>query len=137
MGPCGYWLYRYQAKKSLACQVAAPSLSPRKAGDRVQTDRRDAIILARVLRSGDPARATCRGSEDEALPDLSRGGDDAMQDLKGARNAAPLRLLAQVVCPTPPQQIVFQEYARAVIEQQERGQRIERDLYEMVRGWLL
>ena len=41
-GPCGYWLYRYLTGKSLACHVVAPSLIPRKAGDRVKTDRRDA-----------------------------------------------------------------------------------------------
>lgn len=52
-GPCGYWLYRYLTHKGLACFVAAPSLIPRKAGDRVKTDKRDATTLARLARSGD------------------------------------------------------------------------------------
>jgi transposase len=52
-GPCGYWLYRYLTRKGLTCHVVAPSLIPRKPGDRVKTDRRDAITLARLLRSGD------------------------------------------------------------------------------------
>jgi hypothetical protein len=52
-GPCGYWLYRYLTKKKLLCWVVAPSLVPKKAGDRVKTDRRDAIQLARLMRSGD------------------------------------------------------------------------------------
>jgi transposase len=46
-GPCGYWLYRYLTKKQCQCWVVAPSLIPKKAGDRVKTDRRDAMQLAR------------------------------------------------------------------------------------------
>lgn len=51
-GPCGYWLYRYLTGKGLACHVVAPSLIPRKPGDRGKTDRREAVTLARVMRSG-------------------------------------------------------------------------------------
>jgi transposase len=156
-GPCGYWLYRYLTTKGLACLVVAPSLIPRKAGDRVKTDRRDAITLARLLRSGDLSSIYVPGVEDEALRDLSRGRDNAMQDLKcskrrlksfllrqdiryeGRANWTPahLRWLARVVCPTPPQQIVFQEYVRAVTEQQERLQRLESELHEAVKSWRL
>jgi transposase len=156
-GPCGYGLYRYLTGKGLACQVVAPSLIPRKAGDRVKTDRRDAMALARLMRSGDLSSIYVPGIEDEGLRDLSRGRDDAMQDLKRSKrrlksfllrqgigdegranwNAAHLRWLAQVVCPTPPQQIVFQEYVRAVTEHQERVQRVERELHDAVQGWRL
>lgn len=52
-GPCGYWLYRYLTKKGYDCWVVAPSLIPKKAGDRVKTDRRDAVQLARLARSGE------------------------------------------------------------------------------------
>ena len=52
-GPCGYQLFRYLAAKGVTCQVVAPSLVPRKPGDKVKTDRRDAVTLARLLRSGD------------------------------------------------------------------------------------
>jgi transposase len=52
-GPCGYWLYRYLTKKGHVCWVVAPSLIPKKASDRVNTNRRDAIQLARLMRSGD------------------------------------------------------------------------------------
>jgi transposase len=52
-GPCGYWLYRYLTRKGLTCFVVAPSLIPRKPGDRVKTDKRDAVTLARLARSGD------------------------------------------------------------------------------------
>jgi transposase len=157
-GPCGYWLYRYLTRRGFACHVVAPSLIPRKPGDRVKTDRRDAITLARLMRSGDLSSIYVLGIEDEALRDLNRGRDNAMQDLKRSKrrlksfllrqdirhegranwNPAHLRWLAQVVCPTPPQQIVFfQEYVRAVSEQQERLQRLEHELHEAVKGWRL
>ena len=47
-GPCGSWLYRYLRNKDYDCWVVAPSLIPKKAGDRVKTDRRDALQLARL-----------------------------------------------------------------------------------------
>jgi transposase len=156
-GPCGYWLYRYLTRKGLACHVVAPSLIPRKPGDRVKTDRRDAMTLARLMRSGDLTSIYVPQVEDEALRDLSRGREDAMDDLKRSKrrlksfllrqdiryegranwNAAHLRWLAEVVCPTPPQQIVFQEYLRAVTEQHERRQRLEHERHEAVQGWRL
>ncbi len=156
-GPCGYWLYRYLTGKRFACHVVAPSLIPRKAGDRVKTDRRDAMTLARLMRSGDLSSIYVPRIEDEALRDLSRGRDDALQDLKRSKrrlksfllrqdiryegranwNAAHLRWLSEVVCPTPPQQIIFQEYVRAVTEQHERLQRLEHELHEAVQGWHL
>jgi transposase len=52
-GPCGSWLYRYLTQKGYKCWVVAPSLIPKKAGDHVNTDRRDAVQLARLMRSGD------------------------------------------------------------------------------------
>jgi transposase len=156
-GPCGYGLYRYLTRKGLACHVVAPSLIPRKPGDRVKTDRRDAMALARLMRSGDLTAIYVPQVEDEAVRDLSRGREDAMDDLTRSKrrlksfllrqdlryegranwNAAHLRWLATVVCATPPQQIVFQEYVRAVTEQQERLQRLETELHEAVKSWRL
>jgi transposase len=52
-------------------------------------------------------------------------------------NAAHLRWLSEVVCPTPAQQIVFQEYLRAVTEQHERRQRLESELHDQVKSWRL
>ena len=118
--------------------------------DRVKTDRRDAVMLARLMRSGDLSSIYVPGIEDEAIRDLSRAREDAMRDLKTAKyrlkafllrqdiryegranwNAAHLRWLSEVVCPTPAQQIVFQESVRAVTEQHERVQRVERELHE-------
>ena len=59
-GPCGYWLYRYLTRKNLSCFVVAPSLIPRKAGDRVKTDKRDALMLARLARWATSPRCPCQ-----------------------------------------------------------------------------
>jgi len=71
-GPCGYVLYRYLSSKGLECFVVAPSLIAKKAGDRVKTDRRDAVQLARLLRSGDLPRLCprLRGRNKESLAHL-------------------------------------------------------------------
>ena len=65
-GPCGYWLSRYLTKKGHVCRVVAPALIPKKAGDRVKTDRRDAVQLARLLRSGDLTPVSVPRGEDTA-----------------------------------------------------------------------
>ena len=52
-GPCGHGLYRTLIEAGHECQVVAPSLIPKKAGDRIKTDRRDALKLARLLRAGE------------------------------------------------------------------------------------
>src|SRR5947209_11299899 len=75
-GPCGYWLYRYLTRKGLTCFVVAPSLIPRRPGDRVKTDKRDAVTLARLARSGDLTPVYVPAVPDEALRDLARGHID-------------------------------------------------------------
>src|SRR4029453_13816569 len=93
-GPCGYWLYRYLTKKGYDGWVVAPSLSPHKPGDRVKTDRRDAMPLARLGRPGDLTVVDVPKVEDEAIRDLSRAREDAISDLNDAKfrlNAVLLR----------------------------------------------
>src|SRR5262245_54938841 len=122
-GPCGYWLHRYLTRRGVNCAVVAPSLIPRRAGDRVKTDRRDAVTLARLLRSGHLSAIYVPTVDDEAIRDLSRAREDAVRDLKRSKvrlkafllrhdiryegranwNAAHLHWLARVVCPTPAQ----------------------------------
>jgi transposase len=84
-GPCGYWLYRYLTKKNLICWVVAPSLIPKKPGDRVKTDRRDAVQLARLMRSGDLTPVYVPTVADEAIRGLTRARDEALRDLKAAK----------------------------------------------------
>jgi transposase len=83
-GPCGYWLYRSLTTKGYECWVVAPTLIPKKAGDRVKTDRRDAVQLARLMRSGDLTSVYVPQVEDEAIRDLSRAREDTIRDLKAA-----------------------------------------------------
>jgi len=156
-GPCGYWLYRYLTKKGVDCGVVAPSLIPKKPGDRVKTDRRDATQLARLACSGDLTTVYVPKVEDEAIRDLTRAREDAIHDLKSAKfrlkafllrqdiryvgrangNPAHLRWLSEVVCQTPAQQIVFQEDVRTVSEHTERLQRLEQALQDQVKSWRL
>jgi transposase len=81
-GPCGYWLYRYLTNKGHVCWVVAPSLMPKKAGERVKTDRRDAVQLAQMMRSGDLTPVDVPAVQDEAMRDLSRVREEALHDVK-------------------------------------------------------
>jgi len=154
-GPCGSWLYRSLQKKDDDCWVVAPSLIPKKAGDRVKTDRRDAVQLARLARSGDRTPVYVPTVDDAASRDLTRAREDVISDVKdatfrlkafllrqdiryaGRANWGPahLRWLAEVVCPTPAQQIVFHEEVRTVTEHTERLGRLDQELREQVKTW--
>ena len=153
----GYRLYRDLTGQGFACQVVAPSLIPKKPGDKVKTDRRDAVELARLLRSGDLTPVYVPTVDDEAVRDLCRARDAARLTMKHAKlrlkafllrlglhyvgradwNAAHQRYLAKVVCPTPAQQIVFQEAVKAVDEQVDRLARLESELRECASAWRL
>jgi transposase len=109
------------------------------------------------MRSGDLTPVYVPTVEDEAIRDLCRAREDAVADLKAAKfrlkafllrhdirymgqatwGPAHLRWLSEVVCPTPAQQIVFQEYVRAVTEHTARLQRLEQELHEHVKSWRL
>jgi transposase len=156
-GPCGYWLSRDLAQKGQVCWVVAPSLIPQKAGDRVKTDRRDAVQLARLMRSGDLPPVDVPAVADDALRDLSRGREDTRHDLKTAKfrlkafllrqdirypgratwGPAHLRWLSEVVGPTPAQHIVFQADVRAVTAHTDRLPRLDQALHEQVTAWRL
>jgi transposase len=115
------------------------------------------VQLARLARAGDLTAVYVPTVEDEVIRDLTRARAEALSDLKGTPfrlkaflrrhdirypgrahwGAAHLRWLAAVVCPTPAQHIVFQEYVRAVQEHSERLQRLEQALQEHVKAWRL
>jgi transposase len=84
-GPTGYVLYWQLTALGVACEVIAPSLVPVKAGDRVKTDRRDAIKLARSYRAGDLTAVWVPDADHEALRDLVRAREDARQDQHRSR----------------------------------------------------
>jgi transposase len=156
-GPCGDWLYRDLLKRGPVCWVVALSLIPTKAGDRVTTDRCDAVQRARLRRSGDLTPVDVPTVEDEAIRDLSRAREDAIGDLKTATcrlNAlwlrhdsrstghapggpAHLRWLADGVCATAAPPIVFQAYVRAVTAHTARLQRLDQARQGQVNSWRL
>jgi transposase len=157
-GPCGYEIYRYLHSEGHDCWVVAPSLIPKKAGDKVKTDKRDAIQLARLFRSGELTPVYVPDREDEAIRDLSRAREDAMLVQKTARQRLKSFLLRQdiryegkcswterhlrwladeVRLPSPAQQIVFQEYVNAVTDAQHRLQRLNEQIEHFVKDWRL
>ncbi len=134
-GPCGYGLYRQIITAGHGCQVVAPSLIPRKPGERIKTDRRDALKLARALRAGDLTAVWVPDQEQEAMRDLTRARDDMKSQERKARqqlNAFVLRhghswpsgktrwgkphynWLEELKFEHPWQQVVLQEYIDAV-----------------------
>jgi transposase len=154
-GPTGFGLFRHLTRKGHQCDVVAPSLIPKRPGDRIKTDRRDAMRLAQLYRAGDLTPVYIPNVDDEAIRDLSRAREDAMLDQKTARqrlksfllrhgiryegranwNEAHLRWLTEVILPTEVQQIAFQEYINTVTERTHRLERLERMLREQVDGW--
>ncbi len=84
-GPCGYPLARRRRRRGHVCHVIAPSLIPRKPGNRVKTDRRDALQLARLLRAGELSAVRVPDEALEALRDLSRAREDLQRNERRLR----------------------------------------------------
>jgi transposase len=154
-GPCGFVIYRHLKSKGLHCQVVSPSLIPRKASDRVKTDRRDAEQLARLYRAGELTAIHVPDQEDEAVRDLVRARDCARDEQRRARlrlkgfllrlgyrytgksswNDAHKRYLSGLLMPQPAQQIVFQEYIHAIDDASERLDRLTQAMEDALTGW--
>jgi transposase len=154
-GPCGYGLYRELVQKGFDCMVCAPSLIPKKPGDRVKTDRRDAIKLVRGLRAGDLSAVYVPGVEDEAFRDLARAWAAAKADLRHARQRLKSFLLAHGVgytgtanwgsahrrwissysFPSQWQQLAFDEHRRTIEDRLAQCARLEGALREAVLEW--
>jgi transposase len=92
-GPCGYALQRWIQEAGAACVVVAPSLIPRKPGDRIKTDRRDARKLAEMYRAGLLTEVHAPTPADEAARDLCRAREDAQEDLMRCRHRLSKMLL--------------------------------------------
>lgn len=156
-GPCGYDIYRSLTNQGLDCIVVAPSQIPRKSGDRIKTDRRDALNLARLHRSGELTPVYVPTVEDEAMRDMSRGREDVVKALRVARQVLLAFLLrhghrysgksywtkahnnwiAGIKMPHRAQQIILQEYVHAVQEQLERVRRLVKQIQELLPQWQL
>jgi transposase len=156
-GPCGFVLQRHFAALGWHCDVVAPSSIPRASGERIKTDRRDAIKLARLARSGDLVAVRVPGAADEAVRDLVRAREDAVRECRNARHrlkalllrngiayagktawtAAHLRWLASLKMEHAAQQIGFQEYLHAITESTQRIARLEQALRDALPEWSL
>lgn len=154
-GPSGYGLYRWLVNKGYDCMVCAPSLIPRKPGDRVKADRRDAIKLVRSLRAGDLSAVHVPTVEDEAFRDLARAWSAAREDLKQARQRvksfllthgihylgranwgpAHRRWLSTFSFDSAWQQLAFNEHRRTIEDRLAQCERLEQALQEAVVGW--
>lgn len=157
-GPCGYGLYRQFVALGHDCQVVAPSLIPKKPGERVKTDRRDARKLAQALRSGDLTAVWVPDEEQEAMRDLTRARDDLKAQERKARqqlNAYVLRhghawpstksrwtrshynWLESLTFPHDWQQVVLQEYIDAVKAASRRVADLSAELERVLPQWSL
>jgi len=154
-GPCGYWVYRLLTSLGHCCYVVAPSLIPKKPGDKIKTDKRDALNLAHRLKTVDLTPIYVPEPEDEAIRDLSRARESSMNDLKQAKyqlkalllrnnirydgtanwSLKHLRWLTELILPHPCQQIVLQEYLQTVNERIARLERLDNEMAHHVRNW--
>jgi len=135
-GPCGFVIWRHLIGQGLRCEVVAPSSIARPVSERIKTDRRDAMLLARLARAGDLAVVRVPDQADEAVRDVVRAREDAVREQRNGRHrlkalllrngtpyagksswtAAHLRWLATLKLPHPAQQIAMQEYLHSITE---------------------
>jgi transposase len=154
-GPCGYGLHRLLTGCRHDCVVVAPSLIPMKAGDRVKTDRRDALMLAKLHRAGELTPIWIPDAAHEAMRDLVRARATAGRVLSKARQhlqsfllrhdriyrggrawtLAYRRWLTTVRFAHPAQQIVLQDYIHAVHDAKARLDRLTRQIEELLPSW--
>jgi transposase len=154
-GPTGYGLQRALTQRGYACQVIAPSLVPKRAGDRIKTDRRDSLRLAELARAGELRAVWIPDPADEAIRDLARAREDAVnarmqvrQQLKGfllrhdvryagktSWSKSYYRWLARLNFERPGAQTAFTEYWQAVSSADERVARLTQALAASIEGW--
>jgi transposase len=154
-GPCGYTLARELLARGYRCEVIAVAKTPRKPGERIKTDRRDALMLARYLRAGELTPVTIPDARDEALRDLSRAREDAVRARLKARQQlkalllrhghrytgktswtqAHERYLGQVSFEHPAQNIAYAEYRAAVRDANDRVERLTQALRDQAEDW--
>ncbi len=157
-GPCGYEVYHQIRGLGHHCSVVAPSLVPRKPGERVKTDRRDSEKLSRLDRAGELTPVWVPDREQEAMRDLTR----AREDMKGLERTTKQRLnafllrygrhyasgksrwtqahrrwLERLKFEQPVQQIVFQEYVDAVKQAEARVGGLEQEMQKALQSWKL
>jgi transposase len=156
-GPCGYGLVRQLRARCYRCEVVAAGKIARRPNERLKTDRRDALTLARLARSGDLVHVVVPDEPDEAIRDLSRSREDAVKARHRARqqlkamllrhgrrytgksswNEAHERYLATVSFAHAAQDIAFTEYRAAIKDAHERVERLTQSLRGQTEHWRL
>jgi transposase len=154
-GPTGFALCRHLRSRGIVCEVVCPSLVPKRPSDRVKTDRRDALTLARLFRANELTFIHVPDEADEAIRDLVRCRLSAVQDLRRCRQrikgfllrygkrysgksswtAAHLNYLSTVKFSFPAQQIAFEELLNAVKDPADRIERLEKALDAHAKTW--
>jgi transposase len=154
-GPCGYGLYRLLRGLGHDCIVVAPSLIPIKPGDRVKSDRRDALMLAKLHRAGELTAVWVPDAAHEAMRDLVRARATAVRVLAKARQhlngfllrhakvyagqrtwtLAYRRWLTTVRFDHPAQQIVLQDYIHAVEDAEKRVACLVQQIEQLLAAW--
>jgi transposase len=156
-GPCGYGLHRFLTARGHACTIVAPALIPVRAGDRVKTDRRDAMMLAKLHRAGELTSVWVPDAAHEAMRDLVRARATASRMLtkcrqhlqafllrhgriysgKSTRTLAWRPWLTMICIDCPAQQIVLQDYIHAVEAAQARVAGLTCQIEELIPSWSL
>jgi transposase len=155
-GPCGYDVYRQLTARGLVCRVVAPSRIPRRPGDRVKNDHRDAVTLARLARAGELTAVWVPDPVHEAIRDLVRARHATNRDLKQGRQRIQSFLLkysclydkkswtqrhrtwlANRTFPHAAQQIAFQSYLNAMEQALSRRTQLEEQIRELLPNWSL
>jgi transposase len=154
-GPFGFVLCRHLRRQAYLCEVVAPSLIPKRAGDRIKTDYRDAEQLARLFRAGELTPVRVPDESDEAVRDLLRGRLSAVFDQRRARQRlkgfllrlgfrypgktswtpAHMNYLSKLKMPHPAQQIVLEEFIQAVQSATERLEQLSTQVRAQLSGW--
>ncbi len=156
-GPCGYGIYRHLTGNGFHCEVVAPSLIPKKSGDRIKNDRRDAQMLARLYRAGELTPVYVPHIEDEAMRDLTRAREDIRHCQRKAKqrlnafllrhgfnysgssrwSQAHFRWISDIKMDHPAQQITLQEYIDSLHESSQRLERFTQQIRQLLPQWKL
>jgi transposase len=155
-GPCGYQVYRLLTSMSIECQVIAPSRIPKSPTDKIKNDHRDAVSLARLLRSGDLTVIWVPDETHEAMRDLVRARSACKKDTKIARQRIQSFLLrtgrsydkkswtkrhriwlANQTFTNASQQIAFQHYLQALEQTDNRILQLEQEIQHLLPDWSL
>src|SRR4051812_43644895 len=154
-GPTGYGLQRQISDLGHDCAVIAPSLIPKRPGEHVKTNRRDAVTLARLHRAGELTAISVPDPEHEAIRDLVRARETAMEDLREKRQhlqcfllrhgrvypglrpwtQVHARWLSSLIFVHPAQYLVLREYRQAIEDAETRLERLTQQVAEMVPSW--